>query len=132
MALASWLPIRIGLTPHGLRHGHKTWLDDLKIHNVLQAERMGHEVPGIQDVYSHITPRMRAELTAGLQELWEESLRQRASIASRSAVSMLDKLMAPQRERRREVGEAKADTLAARRVARRLREPERGDWEAGR
>ena len=31
MALASWLPLCTGLTPHGLRHGHQTWLDDLGI-----------------------------------------------------------------------------------------------------
>ncbi len=24
--LASWLPLKPGLTPHGLRHGHKTWM----------------------------------------------------------------------------------------------------------
>jgi len=23
--VASWLPLRTGLTPHGLRHGHQTW-----------------------------------------------------------------------------------------------------------
>jgi hypothetical protein len=23
--LASWLPVKYGLTPHGLRHSHKTW-----------------------------------------------------------------------------------------------------------
>jgi len=26
ISLASWLPLRPGLTPHGLRHGHQTWL----------------------------------------------------------------------------------------------------------
>jgi len=25
--VASWLPLRPGLTPHGLRHGHETWLE---------------------------------------------------------------------------------------------------------
>jgi len=29
-----------GLTPHGLRHGHQTWLDDLGVRYVLQSERM--------------------------------------------------------------------------------------------
>ncbi len=65
----SWLPLRRGLTPHGLRHGHQTWLDDLGVRYVLQSERMGHEVPGMRGVYSHVTPRMRAELRDGLQEL---------------------------------------------------------------
>jgi hypothetical protein len=30
---------------------------------------MGHEAPGMRGVYSYITPRMRAELRDGLQEL---------------------------------------------------------------
>ena len=29
--VASWLPLCPGLTPHGLRHGHQTWLDDLGV-----------------------------------------------------------------------------------------------------
>jgi integrase len=94
MSLASWLPLRPGLSPHGLRHGHQTWLDDLGIRYVLQSERMGHEVPGMRGVYSHITPRMRAELRDGLQELWETSLEERARLTERSAVAMLDSIMA--------------------------------------
>jgi hypothetical protein len=74
-ALASWLPVHAGLTPHGLRHGHRTWMGDLGIRYVLQSERMGHEVPGMRGVYSQITPRMRAELTTGLQKLWDDALR---------------------------------------------------------
>ena len=46
--LASWLPLRSGLSPHGLRHGHQTWLDEIGIRYVLQSERMGHEVPGMR------------------------------------------------------------------------------------
>jgi hypothetical protein len=32
-----------------------------------QSERMGLEVPGMRGVYSRITPRIRAVLTAGLR-----------------------------------------------------------------
>jgi hypothetical protein len=92
--VASWLPLRPGLTPHGLRHGHQTWLDDLGVRYVLQSERMGHEVPGMRGVYSHITPGMRADLVAGLQELWETSLNERARISRRSPVQVLDTLLA--------------------------------------
>ena len=28
VTLASWLPLSRDLTPHGLRHGHKVWIDD--------------------------------------------------------------------------------------------------------
>ena len=92
--LASWLPLRPGLTPHGLRHGHQTWLDELGVRYVLQSERMGHEVPGMRGVYSHITPRMRAERYEGLQELWEASLHERALLAERSAVPVLEGILA--------------------------------------
>ena len=93
-ALASWLPFKPDLTPHGLRHGHQTRLDDLGIRYVLQAARMGHEVPGMRGVYSHVTPGMRKELTDGLQKIWEASLKDRARLASRSAVPVLDELLA--------------------------------------
>jgi hypothetical protein len=53
---------------------------------------MGHEVPGMRGIYSHITPRMRADLRYGLQELWEASLDERARLTGRSAVTMLDRL----------------------------------------
>jgi len=97
--VASWLGLRTGLTAHGLRHGHQTWLDEIGVRYVLQSERMGHEVPGMRGVYSHITPRMRAELQAGLQELWEASLHERSRLAARSAVAVLDGLLAPFRDR---------------------------------
>jgi hypothetical protein len=90
VSLASWLPLLPGLTPHGLRHGHQTWLDELGV----QSERMGHEVPGMRGVYSHITHRMWAELTEGLQQLWEASLHERARLAERSAVGVLDGILA--------------------------------------
>lgn len=92
--LANWLPLRPGLTPHGLRHGHQTWLDDLGVRYVLQSERMGHEVPGMRGIYSHITPRMRAELKARLQELWEASLHERTLLAERSSVAVLGSILA--------------------------------------
>jgi hypothetical protein len=55
---------------------------------------MGHEVPGMRGVYSHITPRMRAELRDGLQELWEVSLHERAQLSRCSAVGVLNDLLA--------------------------------------
>lgn len=94
VSIASWLPLRPGLTPHGLRHGHQTWLDEIGVRYVLQSERMGHEVPGMRGVYSHISSRMRAELKAGLQDLWYASLHERALLAERSAVPIIDGLLA--------------------------------------
>ncbi len=115
-----------GLTPHGLRHGHQTWLDDLGIRYVLQSERRGHEVPGMRGVHSHITPRMRAELRDGLQGLWDESLKQRALLAPRSRVLVLDGLMAPQRE-----PAFKTRSELAPRIGHIQRDPALHDLEAG-
>jgi hypothetical protein len=55
---------------------------------------MGHEVPGMRGVYTHITPRMRAELCDSMQELWQASLDRRASLSERSAVAVLDGILA--------------------------------------
>jgi len=96
VALASWLPVLTGLTPHGLRHGHQTWMDEARISDVLKSERMGHEVPGMRGVYGHVSSAMRAELKAALQERWADSLRERARLAPRSAVGVLDALLTAQ------------------------------------
>jgi hypothetical protein len=95
--VASWLPLLAGLTEHGQRHAHQTMLDDLNIRYVLQAERMGHEVPGMCGVYKHIAPEWRVDLVSGLQRVWEESLAERAAISPRSAGPLLDRLLAARR-----------------------------------
>ena len=74
LAVASWLPILRSLTPHGLRHGLQTGMDEDGIPEVLKTERMGHEMPGMHGVYGHVSPAMRANLKAALQERWETSL----------------------------------------------------------
>jgi hypothetical protein len=94
--VASWLPVLIGLTPHGLRHGHRTWMDEDRVTDVLKSERMRHEVPGMRGVYSHVSTAMRAELTTALQERWTASLRERAQLAPRSVVPVLDALLTQQ------------------------------------
>jgi hypothetical protein len=73
-------------------------LDDLNIRYVLQAERMGHEVPGMRGVYKHIAPEWRVDLVNGLQRTWEESLAERTAISPRSAVPLLDGLLAAHRK----------------------------------
>jgi len=93
VAVASWLPVLRGLTPHGLRHGHQTWMDELAVPYVLQAERMGHEVPGMRGVYAHVSDEMRQGLVEGLEKRWERSLHARAEISPRSAVPTLDALL---------------------------------------
>lgn len=96
--LASWLPLVKGLTPHGLRHGHRTWMDEDGIPEVLKSDRMGHRVPGIRGVYSHISDRMRTELVEALQRRWEQALAERFAFCPTSPVGVLDKLLQPYRE----------------------------------
>jgi hypothetical protein len=116
IALASWLPVCAGLTPHGRRHGHQTWLDHMGIRYVLQSERMGHEVPGMRGVYSHITPGMRAELIAGLHELWEGSLSERDQRSPSSAVAAFDDLPVPYRHAPAVTGPVKIGSQTAPRI----------------
>jgi integrase len=87
--LASWLPIRTDLTPHGLRHGYQTWMDEAGVSYVLQSHQMGHEVPGMRGVYGHVSPGMLSGLRTTLQGLWSASLSQRASLSPRSSVAPL-------------------------------------------
>jgi hypothetical protein len=103
-ALASWLPVLPGLTPHGMRHGHQTWMDEARIPDVLKSERMGHEVPGMRGVYGHVSPSMRADLTAALQERWESAHRERARLSPRSIVPVLDACLSGARRHAPKIG----------------------------
>jgi integrase len=64
-----------GLTPHGLRHSQKVWLDEGNHPRVAVEARMGHELQGIEGVYSHVTLAMELAIADHLQELWEASQR---------------------------------------------------------
>jgi hypothetical protein len=83
------------LTPHGLRHSHKTWMIEDNIPEILAEQRLGHQVPGIRGLYAHASDRMRAGLTAALQARWEDSLRERSARHPRSPLPLLDELLAP-------------------------------------
>jgi hypothetical protein len=58
---------------------------------------MGHEMPGMHGVYGHVSPAMRADLKAALQERWETSLRERVRVSPHSIVPVLDGLLAAYR-----------------------------------
>ena len=98
--LSCWLVIRPRLTPHGLRHSHKTWMTEDGIPEIVQALRLGHTVPGMRGVYTHVSDTMRADLKQALQARWEASLRDRAAISPHSPVPLLDGLLAPYRATR--------------------------------
>ena len=64
-----------GLTPHGLRHSHKVWLDEGGHPRVAVEARMGHVLQGVEGTYSHVTLKMELAIADYLQSLWEESQR---------------------------------------------------------
>ncbi|MEU8277397.1 hypothetical protein ACFYOK_29620 [Microbispora bryophytorum] len=96
--LVTWLPIRPGLTPHGFRHGHQTWMDDAAIKKALKVERMGHEDTSMSGRYGHVTEGMREELRSVLQGLWENAIAERFKVWPTSPVPVLDAELARWRE----------------------------------
>ena len=63
-----------GLTFHGLRHSHKTWMIADHVPDAAQARRLGHTLPDkIADVYSHIAPELDAHLLDRLQTRWQDA-----------------------------------------------------------
>jgi len=94
---ACWLPIARGLTPHGLRHTHRTLMEELGVPAKLMDERMGHEDGSVQARYTHVTVAMHRQLLDGLTGMWDEALDARRAIAQGSPVAVLDRLLAARR-----------------------------------
>ncbi|MBA9006018.1 zinc finger domain-containing protein [Thermomonospora cellulosilytica] len=94
--LATWLPIKAGLTPHGLRHSLRVWMDEDRIPEVAKLDRLGHSMPGIGGTYAHVSESMRQELVEKLQQRWETALRQRARMSATSTVAVLRDLLVSQ------------------------------------
>jgi integrase len=68
-------PVRPGLTFHGLRHSHKTWMIADGIPEVAQARRLGHQLPDkIQETYSHVADEVETRLLSALQARWTIAL----------------------------------------------------------
>jgi hypothetical protein len=40
------------------------------IPEILAEQRLGHDVPGMRGLYTHVSPRMRDDLIAALQARW--------------------------------------------------------------
>lgn len=100
-ATMNWLPIAAGLTPHGLRHSHKTLMVEMRTHEVLSHERLGHEMSGIAARYSHVNDAMRKELSDELTARWLDALDARARMAPRSPVAALDQLLQARAQKRK-------------------------------
>ncbi|WP_424187662.1 tyrosine-type recombinase/integrase [Actinokineospora sp. G85] len=68
-------PVQPGLTAHGLRHSHKTWLIADLIPDIAQAKRLGHRIPDkIEHLYSHVAPEVETRLLDSLQRRWNDAL----------------------------------------------------------
>lgn len=87
------MPIAPGLTPHGLRHTHKTLMREVGTPPKLMDERMGHEDGSVQSRYDHITAGMRQALMTALTGMWEEALVARRAMSPGSPVAALDALL---------------------------------------
>ncbi|MFD3486281.1 LacI family DNA-binding transcriptional regulator [Streptomyces sp. NPDC058665] len=92
-AEACWMPIKDRLTRHGLRHGHRTLMEELGTPKVLMDERIGHEDRSVSARYSHVTDSMRLTLMEQLTEVWHESLGARLLLHPRSPIPVLDRLL---------------------------------------
>ena len=68
-------PVKPGLTFHGLRHGHKTWMIADGVPEVAQARRLGHILGDrIQETYSHVATEVEDRLLEGLQDRWDKAV----------------------------------------------------------
>ena len=86
-------PIAPGLTPHGLRHSHKTTMVELGTPATLMDDRLGHADGSVQARYSHVTAPMRRSLMEGLTRVWLEALDRRRAMHPTSPVTLLNDLL---------------------------------------
>lgn len=68
-----WAPLQPELDFHGLRHTHKSWMEEDRIHEVLQHAQLGHRMPGVRGIYSHVTDPMIDHLTKQLDQRWRRT-----------------------------------------------------------
>ena len=94
LADGTWPNLVGKFRPHDHRHTHATWLDDAGVSKVLQMDRRGHAMQGMDRVYMHVTEQMRQRLVDVLEELWHESVAQRRVISQHSEVPLLNHALA--------------------------------------
>jgi integrase len=68
-------PVKTGLTFHGLRHSHKTWMIADGVPEIAQARRLGHILDDkIQQTYSHVAVEVDTRLLEGLADRWSKAV----------------------------------------------------------
>jgi len=76
--------VRPGLTFHGLRHSHKTWLIAEGIPEIAQARRLGHHLSNrLVETYSHVAPQIEHRLLRALEQRWRHAQRLRRPVDNR-------------------------------------------------
>ena len=88
-----WTPVAEGLTPHGLRHSVKTWMEEQGVAEIMSETQLRHDLPGISAVYRHVTAAMRRDLTAAMTRSWEGALDERLALSETSPVAALGRLL---------------------------------------
>lgn len=66
------------------------------IQKVLQMDRRGHALQGMDRVYTHVTLQMRQRLCESLEGLWQDAVAQREAVHPQSAVALLDEILRTQ------------------------------------
>jgi integrase len=68
-------PAKPGLTFHGARHGHKTWMIADGIPEAAQDLRLGHLMADkVRKTYSHVAASVEASLLECLQDRWDKAV----------------------------------------------------------
>lgn len=68
-------PVQPGMTFHGLRHSHKTWMIADGVPEIAQAHRLGHALKDkIQQTYSHVAAEVDTRLLHALQDRWHKAV----------------------------------------------------------
>ena len=68
-------PVKPGLTFHGLRHSHKTWMIADLVPEIAQSRRLGHILHDkIQQTYSHVASEVEQRLLDSLQDRWDKAV----------------------------------------------------------
>jgi integrase len=93
LADGTWPAVAQKVHPHAYRHAHATWLENAGLSKVIQMDRRGHSMPGMDRVYTHVTMEMRQRLCDVLEDLWEQALTERRGMNPRSPVPVLDRFL---------------------------------------
>jgi len=110
LAEGTWPNLLGKFKPHDDRHTHSTWLDVSNLPKVIQMDRRGHAMQGMDSVYIHVTDEMRQQLCDYLGQLWQEGIAERYKLAPRSAVPILDQILVTHGQKlKREASRLSAD-----------------------